>query len=298
LAVVGGAGALLHACRADLASQGTEGKGKGNSRTDMSASPSATPRPVKTSSPASRRAADPSPHLALGVPEDGDPSDDYVMRKPQYALSYNAKLNVANWVSFELDAGWFGDVPRHRGKFLEDPDLPADFYHAKHDDYTNSGYDRGHMVRSEERTRSVEDNKATFLMTNILPQYHDLNAGPWLRLEERCEELTRRQKKKLYLIAGGVLRRDGRGETIGHGVAVPKTFFKVAVVLEPGQSVDDVNESTEILAVLMPNDQGIIGEGWERYRTTIDEIERRTGYELLSALPESIQRALEAKKSD
>lgn len=220
------------------------------------------------------------------------------MRKPQYALSYNHDQNVANWVSWELDAGWFGDAPRHRGKFLEDPGLPAEFYHVKHDDYTGSGYDRGHMVRSEERTRSPEDNKTTFFMTNILPQYHDLNAGPWLRFEERCEELTRRTNHKLYIVAGGVLRRDGRGETIGHGVAVPKSFFKVAVLLEEGQGVDDVTESTTVMAVLMPNDQGIMGEGWEKYRTSVDEIERRTGYELLSAVPESIQRVIEAKKSD
>ena len=44
--------------------------------------------------------------------------------------------------------------------------------------------------KRKERTRSPEDNRATFLLTNILPQTHDLNGGPWLRLEEHCRELA------------------------------------------------------------------------------------------------------------
>ena len=168
-----------------------------------------------------------------------------------------------------------------------------------HDDYTNSGFDRGHMVRSEERTRSPADNRVTFFMTNILPQYHDMNAGPWLRLEEKCEELSRRQGKQLYVMAGGVLRRGKRpSRTIGHDVTVPDTFFKIAVVLEAGQGADDVTASTPVMAVLMPNKEGILDEGWEKYRTTVDEIEKRTGYEFLSAVPAAVQRVIEAKKDD
>jgi len=298
LAVLGGMGALLHACRADrwlddLAAPEATEDGSGRSRppkTTTTTSPGKTP----TARP---KNAESSAHLGLGLPEDGDASDDQILRKPQYVLSYNRDQNVANWVSWELNAGWFGDAPRHKGKFIEDAELPAGFYRVGHDDYTGSGYDRGHMVRSEERTRSPEDNRTTFFLTNILPQYHDLNAGPWLRLEERCEELTRRQHKQLYVIAGGVLSRGKKpSKTIGKGVAVPSTFFKVAVVLEEGQGAADVTTSTEVMAVLMPNEEGIMREDWEKYRTTVDEIERRTGYELLSAVPESIQKVIEARK--
>lgn len=299
VALVGGLGALLHACRADrwldeLATQGSTGQG----RPRPTATAPAAPRPKgRPSRGAGATAGGESVHLALGVPADDDASDDHLMRKPQYALSYNADENVANWVSWQIEAGWFGDVQRHKGKFLTDPELPAGFYRVTHDDYTNSGFDRGHMVRSEERTRSVEDNRATFLMTNILPQYHDLNAGPWLRLEERCEELGRRQGKQLFVMAGGVL---GRGEkrlrTIGKGVVVPSTYFKIVVVLEPGEGPEDVTSSTEVMAVLMPNKEGIQGEGWEKYRTTVDEIERRTGYDFLTDVDEDVQAQIEARK--
>jgi len=299
VAFLGALGAALHACRADRWLDNLGPSAENDGQTPDRKKPPTPPKDEPSSRKKPPRPTGGDAHVALGIPEDGSPSDDHLIRKPQYILSYNRDQNVANWVSWELNAAWFGDTPRHKGKFMEDPDLPPGFYRVKHDDYTNSGFDRGHMVRSEERTRNAEDNRATFFTTNILPQYHDLNAGPWLRLEERCEELSRRQGKQLYVMAGPILRRGKKpSRTIGHDVAVPDTFFKIAVILEPGQGPDDVTNTTEVLAAIMPNQEGILGEGWEQYRTTIDEIEKRTGYEFLSAVPVGVQKVIEAKKSD
>ena len=124
-----------------------------------------------------------SVHISLGVPFDKDTSDDYIIVRDQYVLSYNKKNGEPNWVAWELNADWYGDVTRYSGNFITDVSLPSGFYQVKHSDYTNGGYDRGHMVRSEERTRTVEDNKSTFLLTNIIPQRPDLNQGVWLDFE-------------------------------------------------------------------------------------------------------------------
>jgi endonuclease G, mitochondrial len=235
-----------------------------------------------------------SVHLALGIPRDKDPSDDTLMVKPQYALSYNASRNVANWVSWNLNGSHFGNAPRHRGKFIPDETLSVGLYRVRHDDYSNSGYDRGHMVRSEERTASVQDNAATFLTTNILPQTHELNAGPWLRLEEYCQHMAQRDGKELYLMAGGIYEKRPI-VTIGHGVAVSDKLFKIAVVLERGQGAGSVTESTRVLAVIMPNATGVLNHGWAPYRTTVDRIELETGYDFLPDVPEPIQRVIEAR---
>src|SRR5258707_1268804 len=85
------------------------------------------------------------PHLALGTPGDGTAQDDYVLQRAQYALSYNRFRNTANWVSWHLVAADYGDAPRRSGSFLQDPALPDGWYAVRHRDYTNSGYDRGHM---------------------------------------------------------------------------------------------------------------------------------------------------------
>jgi endonuclease G len=200
-------------------------------------------------------------------------------------------------VSSNLNADYFGDTERKQGQFMPDPDLPPQFYKVKHQDYSNTGYDRGHMVRSEERTASRADNDATFYTTNLLPQYHDLNAGPWLRLEEFCQYLAQRKNKELYIICGGVFPK--QYQTIGkrNNVAVPEQCFKIIVVLERGQGIKDVNENTTILAALMPNIQGIERSQWRQYQTTVDEIEQRTGYDFLTAVPENIQKVIESRKA-
>lgn len=251
--------------------------------------------------PAPSTGAPQEPHLALGVPAPlgrgkRDPADEHLLIKPQYALSYSRSRGGPSWVSYRLDASSFGDTPRHRGKFLVDDTLPQGWDRITHDDYTNTGYDRGHMVRSEERTRSVEDNKATFLLTNILPQRHELNAGPWLRLEERCEELAQKEGRGLHIVAGGLY--GDRPETIGKGVAVPDAFYKIVVVQDRGQGARDVGPGTRVIAVIMPNTAGIQDEGWARYRVTVDEIERRAGYDFLTAVPEAAQRTIEARIDD
>lgn len=292
---------VFTACRGDrilddlVAPPRPETTGNTNPRSTTNSEPG-TDVPVK---PSKNVPKDASIHLAMGVPTDDSPDDEYLMRKPQYALSYNSKRNVANWVSWELNESWFGSAPRLKGKFLEDRELPAEFKRVSHDDYTNSGYDRGHMVRSEERTRSPEDNRTTFFMTNILPQYHDLNAGPWLRLEEHCQKLATREGRELFVMAGGVFPPGKRvTETIGKDVAVPKHFFKIVVVLQPGQTAADVQKSTQVIAVIMPNQTGISDDGWEKYRVSVDEIEKRTGYEFLSAVSPSIQSVIEARSED
>jgi endonuclease G len=233
-------------------------------------------------------------HLAMGIPTDADPSDDYLMEKPQYALSYNNNLRCPNWVSSNLNASYFGDVPRFSGKFMPDMQLPPNFYKVRHEDYSNSGYDRGHLVRSEERTATPADNEATFLTTNLLPQFHDLNAGPWLRLEEECQRLAVKQGKELYIICGGIFSKNP--ERIGRGgVAVPSKCFKIVVVLERGQKAKDVTPQTRVIAVIMPNVRDIKSHGWQQYATTVDDIERQTGYDFLNALPVSVQQALESR---
>jgi len=238
-------------------------------------------------------------HAPLGIPKDNDDSDDYLMEKPQYVLSYNNARGGANWVAWNLNADWFGTVERKQGQFITDMSLPDGFQRITHNDYTGSGFDRGHMVRSEERTRTREDNDATFLMTNILPQYHELNAGPWLSLETYCEVLAKKKNNELYLIAGGIydknppyLNGKGKGR-----VAIPKSTWKIVVVLERGQGLESITKDTRVIAVNMPNAQGkeFKQSGWRKYLTTVDDLERLTGYDFLSNVPPDIQAVIESK---
>ncbi len=289
-------GAGFAACRPDRYLE-THGPGRGNGTSPPHARPTRhdPPRepPADSALPppsASAQDTSGSVHLALGTPLRATPDDDFLMIKPQYALSYNRQRNVANWVSWNLDASYFGPAPRHKGKFLTDPSLPSGDYQVQDRDYAGSGFDRGHMVRSEERTRTPEDNLATFYLPNVLPQRHDLNAGPWLRLEDYLQELSQKENKELYVTAGGLF--SARPETIGHGVAVPEACFKIVVVLDRGQGLADINERTRVIAVIMPNLTGILDEPWGQYRTSVSEVEKRAGYTFFPLIPAPIRRVL------
>jgi len=130
-------------------------------------------------------------NLTLGNPskatEDVNNSDNYLMIKPQYALSYNRSQEIANWASWQLNQSWLGTVDR-QNNFRPDDTLPEGWERATPSLYTGSGYDRGHIVPSADRTKSVEDNSATFLMTNMMPQAPDNNRKTWENLESYCRK--------------------------------------------------------------------------------------------------------------
>lgn len=244
-------------------------------------------------------AANQSPHLLLGKPSPATSFNarDYLVLRPQYALSYNRDKGTPNWASWQLNQAWLGDLPRPN--FEADPALPQDWYRVSPNDYTGSGFDRGHLVPAADRNQTPTDSKAVFLMTNILPQAPDNNQGPWERLESYCRDLVR-QGKELYIVAGRV-GEGGNGlkgsqTTIGKGkISVPAQLWKIVVVLDqPGFGIERITETTPVIAVLMPNRQGIKEMNWRSYQTTIDQIEQQTGYDLLSNLPEPLQAKLEA----
>jgi endonuclease G, mitochondrial len=231
-------------------------------------------------------------HTILGVPVDNDASDDYWIIRPQYVVSYNKNKNVPNWVAWELNSEWFGEVSRYSGRFITDTSLPSGFYRVTHDDYTNSGYDRGHMVMSEERTATVEDNKSTFILTNVIPQEPDLNQGVWLKLESFCNNLALNFDKEIFIYSGGIFHTN---ETIGNGVTVPDSCFKIIVVMEKGETAKNVNENTQVIAVVMPNISGVRNDDWTQYITTVRRIEYSTGYDFFNIFPKKLQEKIENK---
>jgi len=92
-------------------------------------------------------------HLVLGNPTNASSADlnNYLLLRSPYALSYNSQRGTANWVSWQLSADWLGDVPR-QDNFRQDGGLPAGVYQVTPNDYLNTGYDRGHLVPSGDRT--------------------------------------------------------------------------------------------------------------------------------------------------
>jgi endonuclease G len=247
------------------------------------------PAPLGSAAQASDLAS--SVHLTLGIPRDADPSDDQLLDEHSFVVSYSPTKRVPNWVAWRLDRSYLGHVKR-KNDFRPDPALPAELYHVNESDYLHSGYDRGHMCPSADREDTPADNSLTFLFTNMEPQLHELNAGPWEHLEQ-YERQRAERGAVLYIVAGGVF--SAPFPTIGQGVAVPAANFKIIVVLADGQKASDVVDSTEVIAVLMPNQRGVGEHAWGDFVTSVDAVEQATGYDFLAAVPERVQRVIEAR---
>ena len=236
-------------------------------------------------------------HLTMGIPTkataDIANADDYLIadNNRPYALSYNNSKHIPNWSSWQLDKTWLGTVPR-ANDFRSDSSLPKSWYQVKSSDYNGTGYDRGHMTPSADRTKDPTTNSQTFLMTNIVPQTPDNNRDVWEGLESESRRLVN-SGKQLYIIAGGL----GEKGTISPAkISVPASTWKVVVVLDqPNFRASDLNNQTRVIAVNVPNIQGIKDKTWRDYRLSVDDLEDKTGYDFLSNVSVVVQQAIESK---
>ena len=243
-------------------------------------------------------------HTAFGVPADADASDDILLARPQFRLSYNATHAGANWVAWQLDATHFGSVDRCECWTADDA-LPPTAPRVVNFDYTSSGYNRGHMVMSANRTTTLQENATTFLTTNALPQADNNNQGPWLRFENYTNDRARAGAVDVYLIAGGIWSAAPPTLKNAGKVAIPDYTWKVAVFVPRGtspSSVDSLDE-LEVIAIKVPNLEGVSGpasadairnDPWEDYAVTVDALESETGYDFLALLPEPLEAIVES----
>jgi endonuclease G, mitochondrial len=217
-----------------------------------------------------------SPHLPFGNPsEAGSDPDNQLVLRPQFAASWNAGKRIPNWVAWKLVASDIGDT--ERSQFYADKEIAT----PSPKDYTGSGYDRGHLCPSKDRSDTPENNKAVFTMLNIFPQIGDNNRGPWEKAERFERELAK-AGREVYVIAGGV-----GSKTSFNSIDVPESTWKVIVALERGKSWPDGQEKGQVFAVIMPNNDEDIEQDdrWQEYQANVPEIEKKTGYRFFRNAP-------------
>jgi endonuclease G len=76
---------------------------------------------------------------------------------------------------------------------------------------------------------------------------------------------------------------------------VPTNCWKIIVVLPPGGSSPLIDENTRVIAVDIPNEGGIRNIYWQRFRTSVREIEQKAGLNFFSALPQELQDQIETR---
>jgi endonuclease G len=239
--------------------------------------------------------------LLMGNPSNASDNtadfSNFLIKEGYYSVSYNRDRGIPNWVSWHTVNTDYGSVPR-QDNFRPNTSLPGGWYAVSSFSYNSSGFDRGHMCPSADRTSSIAANSSTFLMTNIIPQAPQNNQITWASLEDYCRTLVQ-SGNELYIIAGangegGSTGTSGITNSIDNGrVTVPAKLWKVIVVMPNGANdLNRVTTGTRVISVIMPNTDGISAD-WRTFRTSVDVIEQETGYDILSKVTTGVQNVIE-----
>ena len=217
------------------------------------------------------------PQRPLPVPEGVElpayGEDEDIVRHLGYTASYNHKTLTPDWVAWELTAEEVSDAYDFDCPFSRDPDVA--FPKASREDYSHSGWDKGHMAPRADMKWSAQALEESYYFTNVCPQDHSMNSGAWRKIEE----LTRRVAMhygSVYVVCGPVTG-SGRYGTIGKaGVQVPDAFFKALAV--------NVSGEYQTVAFVVENSRQ--DGSPRRYAVTVDSVETLVGRNLFPSLPE------------
>lgn len=209
------------------------------------------------------------------------PNDVSYLPRIGFEIAYDEQRGNPAWVAYRITLDEWDEEWKRPARFSVDEATVA---RISHQDYTNSGYDRGHMAPNEAISESYgrEAQLQTFLMSNVVPQSPDLNQGPWRIFEELLVDRTK-ESEELWVVTGPIY--DDDITTIADGaVEVPDGFFKVVI--------DEVDGQLVSLTVLTPQAVDRRADPL-RFSTSIDEVELKAGWDLNPDLPDELETAIE-----
>ncbi|MGN1257166.1 MAG: DNA/RNA non-specific endonuclease [Bacteroidaceae bacterium] len=212
--------------------------------------------------------------------------DEEIVQHEGFTLSYNKKHLLPNWVAWLLTRERTKGTEKRADNFQPDESVKKGPV-AVDADYRGSGYDRGHMCPAADCKHNRQSMNECFLLTNICPQTHNLNAGDWKELETKTRQWAQRYDS-IYVVCGPVLQKGRRYHKVGENqVTVPEKFFKVLLrFTAPDQA--------QAIGFIYDNDEDT-NHPLEYYAVTVDSVEALTGINFFSKLEKRVERKAESQ---
>lgn len=219
----------------------------------------------------------------LEIPESTTKRPEQIITHAGYTVSYNPEWHIPNWVSYELTRDETEGKLDRSDDFEVDPKVKG--VCPSNEDYKRSGYDRGHMAPAADMKWNSTVMKECFYYSNMCPQKHSLNAGRWKTLEEKVRDWAQ-QDSAIVIVCGPIV--DKGYNTIGNArVAVPQRFFKV--ILAP------FLKKPRAIGFIMKNEKEELP--LSSYVVSVDRVEKITGLDFFSALPDDVENSIESSNS-
>lgn len=210
--------------------------------------------------------------------------NDQIVRRVGYTLRYQEPHEQSDWVAYQLTDKMVAGNQKRENVFMPDPVVKTGT--AVTADYTRSGYDRGHLAPAADFRGNFQLMKETFYMSNISPQDRAFNAGKWNDLEKMVRVWATRYKK-IYVVTGPVLEPDLPKIGRVNKVSVPRYFYKIVLYAKPPY--------VKGIAFLMPNENTT--RPLSDFVVPIDKVEQLTGIDFFPALPDDIEKKVEAQSN-
>ena len=222
------------------------------------------------------------PQEAAGLEIPAPRTGEKIVEYKGYVCSYNTETLIPDWVAYELTAEeTFGRSTRDDKSF--GMDLSFRGRQARREDYTRSGWTKGHMAPAADFMWDDDAMAETFYLLNICPQREELNNKDWQYLEKKVRHWAE-EYDKVWVVSGPIIGENRYGTIGDDHVVVPDAFFK-AVLTHDGVRY-------HAIAFVMGNDA-------ERYylancALSIDELEALTGLDFFPALSDDVEDRVEA----
>lgn len=144
-----------------------------------------------------------------------------------YLTVYNPLCKVPYYSAEIIRNGNATRENARKNNFREDPALPPEV-RSTLNDYKKTGFDRGHMAPAADFSYSGVAMSESFLLSNMIPQFHNPNAGIWSEAEAFAREKAMIDEVR---VISGPLFETMPIQYIGNGVCIPTSTFKI--IIEP-----------------------------------------------------------------
>ena len=215
------------------------------------------------------------------------PNKITVLDKGDFIIGYDEVRECPVWVVYKVTPDDDYLAPKRPSHFETDYATVAK---VRHEDYTHSGYDRGHLAPNFAiasrygNTAQIE----TFKMSNVAPQKPGLNRGLWKELEmlEALKDGYGDHLNTVWLICGCIWDND---KTFVAGkIEIPDAFFKIIIDLVDGEP--------RVMGFVMP--QIPPKKYLANYLKSVDEIEFLSHLDVMSELEDAIENDIESKQAE
>lgn len=227
----------------------------------------------------------------MGLPQATLPQPAYwtrVLRNEGFMVGYSELRGNPLWVTYRLSAPP-GSAPRHKRPARFDSDWRS-LSRVGHDDYTRSGYSRGHLAPNHAiaRLHGRSAQLATFLMTNITPQRAELNAGMWQQLERLELEVYAQRYGVVWVVSGPIFDANIERLSSARRVEVPDAFYKILAI--PAEA----NGGEPLLRAYLIPQRPAPTARLDAFITSVDEVEALSGFDFFPELPDALEQRLES----